>query len=70
MKVARKRKTIYQMETLMKRFQENPWLDEQELLQLAGSLNISEEKIKAWYANSHALRRKAEELPMGEEHSS
>ena len=54
----------------MKRFQEKPCLDEQELLQLAESLNISEKRIKAWYSNRRVLRKKAELLAKGEEPSS
>ena len=65
----RKRKSItpYQTQMLMKWFQVNPFLENEEKHQLAKSLNISEQRIQDWYRNKRYKRRQKGLLPKGEE---
>ena len=52
--------TRYQTLTLMRRFQDKPYPNKQEINHLAISLNISEKKIKEWYANRRQQGRKTD----------
>ena len=53
-----KRLTRYQRETVLKRFQANPYLKPGEKTQLARSLNISETKLEQWFSNKRKMKRK------------
>ena len=54
----RMRLTIYQKESLVERFQTNPYLEQGEKHQLARSLNISERKIEKWFDRRRLMKRK------------
>ena len=47
-----------QKETLVKRFQAKPYLEQGEKRQLASSLNISEAKLAQWFHNKRKLKGK------------
>ena len=49
--------TENQTRTLMKMFQDNPYLNKEEKRQLAKSLNVSELQIRDWYINRRKKRR-------------
>ena len=51
MRKAAMRFTKSQSQILMERFQTNPYVGKEENLQLAKSLNISEESIRIWLHN-------------------
>ena len=53
-----KRLTCYQRETLVKRFEDKPYLEQEEKPQLARSLNISETKLAQWFLNKRKIARK------------
>ena len=54
-----------QAETLMKRFQKNPYLDKGEKQQLANLLNTSGKKIEKWFLDKRAQARQAGSLAKG-----
>ena len=59
---ARKQLTPYQLNTLLKRFQAKPFLEQGEKSQLARSLNISEATIAQWFQNRRKKKRRTEML--------
>ena len=63
----KKRLTEYQKMMLMKSFQANPYLEDDEMHQYARMLNLSEERIRMWYRHTRHNERQAGFLAKGEE---
>ena len=64
--LGKRRLTLYQNKILMKEFAANCYVNEEKQQQLATSLNISAERIVAWYAHKRFEKRKDGSLTMGE----
>ena len=63
---AKKYMTPYQAQTLLRRYETNPYLELGERHQLAQSLNISEERITEWFVQRRSWQRRSGMLHDGE----
>ena len=58
--------TPYQTQVLLKRYEAEPYLELEEIDQLAQSLNISEKKARRWFTNRRARQKEKGILRGGE----
>ena len=63
---AKKFMTQYQTQTLLRRYEANPYLELEERHQLAQSLNITGERIRLWFVHRRYKQRKSGTLRDGE----